>query len=831
MAEAHSNTATVARSSSKQDQNPVDTSALLLSLPPPTDKDVTLRLAQIDELKYFLATATNSWDPNVPVKTFPLPAGESISCVLWNNLFHITGTDIVRSLIYRFHAFGRPVSNLKKFEEGIFSDLRNLKPGIDACLEEPKSEFLDMLYKNSCIRTQKKQKVFYWFSVPHDRLFLDALERDLKREKMGTEVTSMAVTEPATSLSLDATQELFDQLRKSMSLSAAATAQALGEQVIPQTPFKDTTADRESACIRNTDSVTSSTWIPSWKDGQERASCLHYTPHAQDIQTTREPYSSYPVPFGQPEFRPNRRSTSSSDSSTDDVLSVLEDHGSEPSYTKIFRPTEISISRAIGRLDIDGPHDHHPTAPNSIKTKQLFGMFSLFEGSPSYKQRRRRATSFSSLLGQKQTHNPLERIQTIGSDQIRRHTSCHYRSPSNPIFSHMMNDPIYDPPPNRLEVVPIGCGEYYPQERFGSKRSPELACPSIPSFNPAIYRASHATTLCREDGSDSERVFTCPLGSCGRLFKRLEHLKRHMRTHTMERPYVCHLCGKRFSRSDNLSQHRKTHQKLQSKQAKEEGDNDKDGSSFGHNNQKPHQRHNSQPSKDTNDGQPPQDKGNTMPNGFQAAKMSNNSDNSSNSSSSRSSRSSTLSPTNMALNFEGQAYDVLPHSDQCKNGLGTFVDEVSPNVFPGYIPVPGYIKQEAIEDCEMVYDIDFVPNNLGFACGQAFSPSEDGFESMVSSPESIMFPHQQQNRFDQYLPNSSVNQMMAPPIPEMTFSSFNPGPYHNRTQVQFGHTDFYADPMADTYGDLTNSSSSQTSHPYSLSSSFRSFEHVPMDRF
>ncbi|KAL0076181.1 STE like transcription factor-domain-containing protein, partial [Phycomyces blakesleeanus] len=136
--------------------------------------------------------------------TFPLPAGESISCVLWNNLFHITGTDIVRSLIYRFHAFGRPVSNLKKFEEGIFSDLRNLKPGIDACLEEPKSEFLDMLYKNSCIRTQKKQKVFYWFSVPHDRLFLDALERDLKREKMGTEVTSIAVTEPATSLSLDA---------------------------------------------------------------------------------------------------------------------------------------------------------------------------------------------------------------------------------------------------------------------------------------------------------------------------------------------------------------------------------------------------------------------------------------------------------------------------------------------------------------------------------------------------------------------------------------------------------------------------------------------------
>jgi hypothetical protein len=31
---------------------------------------------------------------------------------------------------------------MKKFEEGVFSDLRNLKPGVDACLEEPKVGFL-----------------------------------------------------------------------------------------------------------------------------------------------------------------------------------------------------------------------------------------------------------------------------------------------------------------------------------------------------------------------------------------------------------------------------------------------------------------------------------------------------------------------------------------------------------------------------------------------------------------------------------------------------------------------------------------------------------------
>ncbi|KAI7853046.1 STE like transcription factor-domain-containing protein, partial [Circinella umbellata] len=163
----------------------------------------------INQLKYFLATAPTEWDvpqDEPPIKKHILPLGDTISCVQWNTSYYISGTDIVRCLVFRFHAFGRPIQNLKKFEEGIFSDLRNLKPGTDATLEEPKSQFLDLLYKHNCIRTQKKQKVFNWFSVPHDRLFLDALERDLKREKLGVDPTSLAVANPAVSISLDTTQ-------------------------------------------------------------------------------------------------------------------------------------------------------------------------------------------------------------------------------------------------------------------------------------------------------------------------------------------------------------------------------------------------------------------------------------------------------------------------------------------------------------------------------------------------------------------------------------------------------------------------------------------------
>lgn len=140
--------------------------------------------AETEDLKRFMATAPQLWtkadDP--PIRSYQLSNGESISCIFWRGKFFITGTDIVKILIFRFAQAGRPVLNAKKFEEGIFSDLRNLKAGSEAILEEPKSEFLDFLFRHGCIRTQKKQKVFFWNCVPHESLFLDAIERDFKRE-------------------------------------------------------------------------------------------------------------------------------------------------------------------------------------------------------------------------------------------------------------------------------------------------------------------------------------------------------------------------------------------------------------------------------------------------------------------------------------------------------------------------------------------------------------------------------------------------------------------------------------------------------------------------
>ncbi|KAF7546142.1 hypothetical protein G7046_g9396 [Stylonectria norvegica] len=55
----------------------------------------------------------------------------------------------------------------------------------------------------------------------------------------------------------------------------------------------------------------------------------------------------------------------------------------------------------------------------------------------------------------------------------------------------------------------------------------------------------------------SQRFYCVDYPPCNLSFTRSEHLARHIRKHTGERPFQCH-CSRRFSRLDNLRQHAQT---------------------------------------------------------------------------------------------------------------------------------------------------------------------------------------------------------------------------------------------------------------------------------
>ncbi|KAI5704696.1 hypothetical protein M8J75_007968 [Diaphorina citri] len=70
--------------------------------------------------------------------------------------------------------------------------------------------------------------------------------------------------------------------------------------------------------------------------------------------------------------------------------------------------------------------------------------------------------------------------------------------------------------------------------------------------------------FCAQGGvrsDDGVKLHCCPYENCAceREFSRSDELKRHMRTHTDDKRFLCAHCDKRFMRSDHLHKHQKIH--------------------------------------------------------------------------------------------------------------------------------------------------------------------------------------------------------------------------------------------------------------------------------
>ena len=506
-----------------------------------------------------------------------------------NNLFHISGTDIVRCLSFRFHAFGRPVKNSKKFEEGIFSDLRNLKSGTDASLEEPKSAFLDFLYKNNCIRTQKKQKVFYWYSVPHDRLFLDALERDLKREKMGQEATTVAVNEPALSFEFDSSQSLFEQLTKAQQANSSSfAANASNAYSSPGSPVMrpvDSMPPPPPAPVMPPQSMPPTSEELS---GQMGAYAQAPMPSTVAQQVAKREQDFAPVQYdrnGVPVGRVHQRHTSMPaymeySPAPSFVSSQYEDYSNrglsfepvtppqnaqtlsaEPAY---IANEETGLYTAIP--DVNQSQGYH--AMMSLPPSAMGGMqfnsgqrgygssnvYSVIEGSPTYKQRRRRSSiptpvgTAAVAAATATTAGGVAHTPVRGSD-LRRSVSLSVapvaegqeveQGPSTavPTTYHGMVAQQKELLDMARRESPMPTMEGSPAPHSMTVQTPDEYTTSFPhddlpqsmttspTGRPGPLRRARSATM-MELGPYPQKSHSCPIPTCGRLFKRLEHLKR-----------------------------------------------------------------------------------------------------------------------------------------------------------------------------------------------------------------------------------------------------------------------------------------------------------------
>lgn len=133
----------------------------------------------LSDLRDFLVAASRTWQPSEECRRFTI-FGDCITCACWKNEGLVSGVDIVKTIcaLYRLNHLGDYPRDRRKFEEGIVSDLRNLKLGPDAYLEQANSPLLKFLFRINSVRTHKRQKVFKWVSVPFHRLYIDAVDRD-----------------------------------------------------------------------------------------------------------------------------------------------------------------------------------------------------------------------------------------------------------------------------------------------------------------------------------------------------------------------------------------------------------------------------------------------------------------------------------------------------------------------------------------------------------------------------------------------------------------------------------------------------------------------------